>query len=295
MIVVTTPTGFIGEKLVRLLLAREESVRVVARNPDKLAPELRSKLEVVQGSSDDEAVLGAACAGAHGLFHVVPPDFSAPDVVDYYLRFTRPAIAALKRHGVKRVVTISGIGRDDALPAGPVSAALAKDRAFERAGLDVRALWCPSFMENTLRNVQSLRSAGVFVGPSRRDLKQPFVATQDIAAVAARLLLDRSWSGPGGEAVLGPEDLSFDDRAAIMSEVLGRPIRYEQLPAAAHKAQLIKFGASEAFAQGLLDMHAAKDHGLDLSEPRTPENTTPTHFRDWCVEVLEPALSSEPL
>jgi hypothetical protein len=32
----------------------------------------------------------------------------------------------------------------------------------------------------------------------------------------------------------------------------------------------MKFGASEVFAQSLVDMHAAKDNGLDSSEPRTP-------------------------
>jgi hypothetical protein len=54
----------------------------------------------------------------------------------------------------------------------------------------------------------------------------------------------------------------------------------------------MQFGASEAFAQSLVEMHAAKDKGLDSSEPRTPENTTPTSFRQWCEEVLKPAVLS---
>src|SRR3712207_7889186 len=44
-------------------------------------------------------------------------------------------------------------------------------------------------------------------------------ATRDIAAVAARLLLDSSWSGVGSQPVLGPENLSFNDMAQIMSDV----------------------------------------------------------------------------
>ena len=124
-------------------------------------------------------------------------------------------------------------------------------------------------------------------------MRSPFVATRDIAAVAARLLRDRTWSGPGGVAVLGPEDLSLDDMAAVMTEVLGRSIRYQQVPADGYKAQLLQYGASEDFAQGLLDMHAAKDNGLDLSEPRTPENTTPTSFRDWCTSELKPAFDAK--
>lgn len=290
MIVVTTPTGFIGSKLVRELLAAYEAVRVIARDPDKLSAEVRAQVEVVRGSSDDASVLDRALAGAESLFHVVPPFFAAPDVTEHYLQFTRPAVVAMKRHGVTRVVTVSGIGRRSAAQAGPVSASIARDLELERAGLHVRALWCPSFMENVLRSLDSLRAAGTFAGPSRPDVKAPLVATCDIARVGARLLRDRSWTGAGGVAVLGPEDLSYDDRATILSEVLARPIHYQQVPAEAYAAQLMKYGASEGFARGLLDMLAEKDRGLDLTEPRTPENTTPTTFRQWCTEVLVPAL-----
>ncbi len=288
--VVTTPTGFIGSKLTRDLLAVGEAVRVIARDPDKLDPAVRAQVEVVRGSSDDPALLEHALAGAESLFHVVPPDFGVPDVVAHYLAFTRPAVAAMQRNGVQRVVTVSALGRRVAAKAGPVTAAFAKDVEFEREGLDVRALWCPGFMENVLRSLPSLRAHGTFSGPSRGDLARPFCATADIAMVAARLLRDRSWRGAGGVAVLGPEDLSLDDMAKIMSDVLGRSIRYEEVPRAPYKEQLIRYGASEAFAQGLIDMHLEKDRGLDHTEPRTPENTTPTSFRKWCVDVLVPAL-----
>ena len=108
-----------------------------------------------------------------------------------------------------------------------------------------------------------------------------------IAAVAARLLLDDSWSGQGGVPVLGPEDLSFNDMARIMSEVLGQPVRFQQIPGEAYKARLLERGMSEAMAQGNLDMLIAKNQGLDNAEPRTPHSTTPTSFRQWCEEVLK--------
>ncbi len=290
MIVVTTPTGQIGSELVRLLLAAGHSVRVVARHPEKLAPEVRDRASVVRGSSDEVAVLDGALAGAESLFHVVPPVFGAPNVTEHYLRFTRAACAAMQRNGVRRVVSVSGIGRRVDMKAGVVTSSLLKDAEFERAGFDVRALWCPGFMENMLRNVETLRTQGKFFGMSRSDVKAPFVATRDIAASAARLLLDRSWTGPGGLAVLGPEDLSLDDIAAITADVCGRPISYQRLPAAVYKAELLKHGASEDFAQGLVEMHEAKDRGLDSSEPRSEETTTPTSYRAWCTEVLKPAL-----
>ncbi|HEX3679246.1 MAG TPA: hypothetical protein VHU90_05965, partial [Galbitalea sp.] len=130
------------------------------------------------------------------------------------------------------------------------------------------------------------------ISPDRNGrLQAPYVATRDIAATAAQLLRDRSWTGAGGVAVLGPEDLALADIAAITAEVLGRPVRYQQVPAQTYKVQLLKYGASEDFAQGLVDMYAAKDNGLDSSEPRTPESTTPTTYRAWCSEVLRPAVA----
>jgi hypothetical protein len=65
--------------------------------------------------------------------------------------------------------------------------------------------------------------------------------------------------------VLGPEDLSFDDMARVMSD---------------------------AMAQGMLDMVIAKDHGIDKASKRTPESTTPTSFRQWCKDALRPWVLS---
>jgi uncharacterized protein YbjT (DUF2867 family) len=290
MIVVTTPTGNIGSQVVKNLLAANQAVRVIARDPAKLAPEVRAKVEIVQGSTDDEGVLTRALKGAESLFLVVPPSLTTKDVREYYLQFTRPVCRAIRSQGVKRVITVSGMGRKMAVQVGPITAAFAKDEEIERTGVDFRALWCPSFMENMLRQIDSLKHQGMFFFPSRPDVKAPLVATRDIAEIGARLLLDRSWTGQGGLAVLGPEDLSFDDMAAILTDVLGRPIRFQSVPGEAFKAQLMKVGASEEFAQSLVELYAARDNGLGNSEPRTPENTTTTSFRQWCEEVLKPAV-----
>jgi hypothetical protein len=44
-------------------------------------------------------------------------------------------------------------------------------------------------------------------------------------------------------------------------------------------------------AQGMTDMAAAKNEGLDNAVRRTPENSTPTSFREWCEEVLKPVVN----
>jgi hypothetical protein len=130
------------------------------------------------------------------------------------------------------------------------------DDQIASTGVSYRALTMPSFMDNIMRQVDAIKNQG---------------------------------SVP----VLGPDDLSFDDMAQIMSEVLGRPVRFQQIPGAAFKAGLVERGMSEAMAQGMLDMWVAKDNGIDNADPRTPESTTPTSFRQWCEDVLEPAVRAQ--
>jgi uncharacterized protein YbjT (DUF2867 family) len=294
MIVVTAPTSNIGHQVLANVLDKGESIRVIAREPSHLSPQTRQRVEVVQGSHSDFDVVNKAFAGADAVFWLVPPAPDAKTVEAAYLDFTRPACTAFKSQGVKRVVGVSALGRGTpvAKKAGFVTASLAMDDLIASTGVSYRALTMPSFMDNLLRQVAQIKNQGVFFSPIAGDRKLPACATRDIAAAAAKLLLDHSWSGQGSVAVLGPEDLSFNDMARIMSEVLGKPVRYQQIPFDAYKARFIGFGMSEAMAQGMTDMAAAKNDGLDSAEPRTPENTTPTSFRRWCEEVLKPAVLS---
>ena len=78
--------------------------------------------------------------------------------------------------------------------------------------------------------------------------------------------------------------------AQITSEVLGKPVRFQQIPTEAWRERLLAGGMSEAMAQAQVDMWIAYGQGIDTYEPRTAESTTPTSFRQWCEEVLKPAV-----
>jgi uncharacterized protein YbjT (DUF2867 family) len=292
MIVVTAPTGLIGHQVLENLLDSGEPVRVVARDPSRLPARARERVEIVHGSHGNADVVDQAFARADAVFWLVPPDPHADSAEAAYVDFTRPACEAFKRHEVRRVAGISALGRGTpaAGHAGLATASLAMDDLIASSGVSYRALTMPSFMDNLLRQAESIKNRGVIVTPISGDRKLPTCATRDIATVAARLLLDDSWSGAGHVAVLGPEDLSFNDMAQIMSEVLGKPVHYQQIPAQALKDRLTGAGMSDAMAQGTVDMMVAKDQGLDNAEPRTPESTTPTTFRQWCEETLKPAI-----
>jgi uncharacterized protein YbjT (DUF2867 family) len=290
MIVITTPTGTIGQQVIEKLQDSGEAIRVIARDPSRLSARARERVEVVQGLHGDSDVVNQAFEGADSVFWVVPPDFQANNVETRYVEFVRPACDAFKSRGVKRVVAVSALGRGWPKPAGLVSASVAMDDLITSTGVGFRAMTMPSFMDNFLRQVEPIKNQGMFFSPISGDLKAPTCATRDIAAVAAKLLLDSSWSGSGNVPVLGPEDLSHNEMAQIISEVLGRPVRFQQIPFEAFKARLIESGASESMAKGMVEMMVAKNEGLDNMEPRTAESTTPTSFRQWCEEVLKPAV-----
>jgi uncharacterized protein YbjT (DUF2867 family) len=294
MLVVTAPTSTIGRRLVDDLLDRGAPLRLVVRDASRLAPGVRERVEVVEGSHGDAAVIDRACAGAEAVFWLAPGDGAEPSPEAAYVDFTRPACEAFARHGVQRVVGISALGRGtpQAGRAGLVTASLAMDDLIAASGVAYRAVVCPSFMHNLLHQVGALRSQGMFFLMADPDLKVPTVATQDIAATAARLLLDDSWEGAGQVACLGPEDLSPHEMARIISDVLGTEIGYRQIPGAALKDRMRGFGSTEAMAQAMVDMFDAKNQGLDNAEPRTAESTTPTTFRQWCEEVLKPAVTA---
>ena len=74
--------------------------------------------------------------------------------------------------------------------------------------------------------------------------------------------------------------------ARVLSEVLGRPVRFEQISNDAFKARLMGRGMSEAMAHGNVDMWIAKGNGIDNAVKRTPESSTPTTFRDWASRVF---------
>jgi uncharacterized protein YbjT (DUF2867 family) len=293
MIVVTAPTGRIGSQILANLLQQDKPVRVVVRDPNRLPAQVCDRVEVVVGSHRHRDVVDRAFDGADSVFWLVPADPKAQSVYDAYVGFSIPATDAIVRHGVDRVVTVSALGRGQQRYAGHVSASLAMEDLLRSAGVHLRALTMPSFMDNLLWQLHSIKNNGVISATIPGDHKAPWVATRDIAAVAARLLLDHTWTGQDSLGVLGPEDLSSVDMAAILTDVLGTPIQFEEGSREEDKQHFLGFGYSDAMAQSMIDMDIAKEHGIDNALQRTPENTTPTSFRRWAEEVLKPALDAQ--
>ena len=119
-ILVTTPTGKIGRRVLRELLAPEFSVRVVARDPARLPEDVRHQVEVVRGSTDDVATLRCALDGVETLFWCVPAEsLQETNVELHYERFACAAWQAVRQAGTPRIVTVSVGGKGLARKAGP--------------------------------------------------------------------------------------------------------------------------------------------------------------------------------
>lgn len=208
----------------------------------------------------------------------------------HYLAFTRSMCKAIKSQGVKRVVGVTTLGRGWPKNAGNLSAAMAMDELIESTGVSYRALQMPYFMENLLNQVKAIKSQGMFFMANSADRPLANVATSDIAEAAVKLLLDDSWSGQANVPVVSPDKLSPNEMAQVISEVLERPVRFQQVGGKDYKEMMIQYGMTEAWAQGLIDMAAAQDEGIYDADPQKPRSIASTNFRQWCDDVLKPAV-----
>ena len=251
MIVVTTPTGDIGSRVLAHLLDAGRDVRVVLRDPAKLADDVRERVQVVTGSHGEAKVITRALNGATAVFWLPPGPPTADGPEAAYVGFSRALCDALPASSVTHVVGVSALGRGWGKPAGHVTASLAMDDMIGRAGVAYRALACASLMDNVARQADAIRDMGAFFQPTPGGLKLPHVAKRDVAAVAARLLLDPSWDGVAEVPLHGPADLTFDEMAATIAKVTGRTVRFEAMPMDDFAAMMRAMGASDGMAAGL--------------------------------------------
>ena len=74
-LLVTTPTGQIGSRVVDQLLQTGADVRVLVRDAARLRPDVRDRVRVHEGSLDDAGALARAAGGADAAFLLVPPNY----------------------------------------------------------------------------------------------------------------------------------------------------------------------------------------------------------------------------
>lgn len=114
-LLVTGATGYVGGRLVPLLLAEGHQVRVLARDPARLAGRpWEGGVELVRGDALDPTSLRPALQGVEAAYYLIHSMDERPGFHERDLAAARSFGAAARAAGVGRIVYLGGLGDDGA-------------------------------------------------------------------------------------------------------------------------------------------------------------------------------------
>lgn len=218
-IVVTTPTGHVGSRVLRLLV--QAGVRPVAllRDPARLPPDLSGRVETAPADQTDRDAVLRATAGADRLYWVNPPAPFGSDPLARHAACARVVADAVRENGVGGVVFQSSGGAEKRHGAGDIDGLGATEEALDATGAPVLHLRCGYFMTNLLASAEEI-AAGTLSTPWPLGHPLPWVDPRDIGDVAAARLLGPAWGGRLVQGVHGPADLTFSGVADVLAAAL---------------------------------------------------------------------------
>jgi len=296
MYVVLGASGNTGHVVAKNLLARQHKVRVVGRNAAHLQPLTSAGAEIFVGDITDPTSLTQAFSNADAAYVMIPPNPTTPDFRVFQERVSDSIASALQTAGVKNVVVLSSVGADKPSGTGPVAGLHNLEQKINQInGLNAFYLRAGYFMENTLPQAAAIRMAGAAVGPVKPDLKLPMIASRDIGAAAAEILLRLDFQGKHTQELLGQRDITYNEATAIIAKAIGKPdLKYVQAPDDQVRAAMVQMGMSENVANGILELASAVNSGhIKALESRTPGNSTPTSYETFVAEEFVPAYQQK--
>lgn len=296
MYAITGATGNTGHIIAEKLLARGEKVRVIGREESRLRSLVQKGAEAFVADVTDASTATRAFAGVNAVYVMVPPNPAAQDVRAYQERASDALIAAVEKSGVEYALLLSSIGADKEDGTGPVVGLHNFEQKLNGVSrLNAVYLRAGYFMENLLPQVGVIKSFGMMAGPVRADLQLPMIATRDIGAFAAEVLLALNFSGKQARELLGQRDVTYNEVAPLIGKAIGRPdLSYSQLPASQLKPALTQMGMSANMADLLLTMADAMNSGHMVAlERRSPENTTSTSIEQFIAEEFAPRFQGK--
>ena len=237
-ILVTGATGNVGRPLVDLLAAAGADVRAVTRHP--ATAQFPAGVDVV-----DSAVSGLRGASAVFLNSRALGDDLA-QVVDH-----------ARREGVTRLVALSAINADDDFSRQPSRFRGDRNKEVEQAAVESGLEWVslrPTVFVTNFFGMWApqIRTGDVVSGPYASASTAPIVEA-DISAVAAHALLRDDLLGRK-VSLTGPKALTNAELIDVVGGVLGRPLRYQEVPPDLVRRRFVDIGFSAAFADGYIAM-----------------------------------------
>jgi uncharacterized protein YbjT (DUF2867 family) len=287
-IVVTTPTGNVGSRVLQLLV--QSGVRPVAllRDPSRLDPRWRDRVETVTADQTDAEAVREATRGADRLFWVNPPAPPDADPPAFHALAATAVSGAVAANGIGFTVFQSSVGAEKRGGAGDIDGLARTEEALDATGADVLHLRCGYFFTNLLMQAEDLR-AGSLPTPWPLDVPLAWVDPRDIGDVAATRLLAGPEARRRVQAVHGPEDLTFAAAATIVGGALGRPVEAVRIGGEDFRAALGAAGLSPAHVDAVAGMWEGLSDGFVPEQPRDATTTTPTTLAAWAHARLRGA------
>lgn len=286
-IAVTTPTGNIGNKIANLLLERTSEVRVIARHPEKVKDLASRGAQVIAGEHSDPAVVEQAVRGADALFWLTPSQMTSHDPLGTARRMAEAGASVLRQHPELHVVQLSSAGAFLPSGTGPIVGLHETEEKFRAAGKNIVSLRPNEFMENLFFFLPTIIAQGSIYTTIPGAVKAPFIATRDIAEIAAEFLL-KPIDGHHVIDIVGPQEISFDEWARIAGEAIGKPIRVVTIPGDKLKAAMSQGGMSPEMAALMVEMEEAAPKILGEFQGEQ-KRTGKITFAQFAREVFAPA------
>jgi uncharacterized protein YbjT (DUF2867 family) len=280
VILVTGATGKVGQEVVRQLAAANVPVRALVRDPMRASDIRLPGVEIAVGDLAAPDTLDKALSGIDRVFLLSPAD---PEQV----ALQGNAIDASKRAGVRHVVKVSVAG-------GPDSGTQigrwhwTTEKQLESSGIGFTMLRPSLYMQQTLTLAPSIAATGSFSVPMGTG-EVAMVDTRDVAAVAVRALTTDGHDRKIYD-LTGPEALSFDAMADLISEAIGKRVSYVHVPPEYARKQMLADGVPRWLADDMLVLFSTFREGYGSAVSQTVEKVTgqkPRTFRQFARDYAQ--------
>jgi len=275
-IIVSGASGNLGRRVLELLVERVDAAGVVAltRTPDKVA-DLGVATRVADFNDPDG--LATALDGGDRFLLISTGEVGFDGI---RVRQHTNAVEAAKKAGVGHVFYTSVVRATDAgNPSGVAVDHGATERALAASGLPYTSLRNNIYTDMLLLGAPAAVATGV-LSDSNGDGATGYVTREDCAAVAATLLAE---GGDPGQLldVTGPEAVTHARVAELLTEITGKPVRYQPVTDAEFTDALVTYtGAPEPIARFFATLNTAAREGYvdvvsDVVERVTGRKPTP--------------------
>ena len=256
-ILVLDPTGNVGSALTPRLTALGADVRVLVRDDPSDASKAQTLkdagVEVFSGDLNNLDTLQAAFDGVAKVFLLIAPGPQGG-------KQASNAIAAAKQSGNPIVVNLSVAKATPDHPSRFGREHGETDIELMESGLPYTFVRAIFFMQNTLAAAPTIASAGTIYMPMK-DGKVGMIDARDVAEAVATVLTS---DGHEGKSYLltGPESISIQDVADTLWKVLGKEVKYVDVPPEAAQEAMLGMGMPEWIADGIVETAGALGEGL---------------------------------